>query len=106
MLRNYFKIAWRNLFRNKGFSLTNLLGLTIGITPCNNILSALILSRINKGMKFNSQSLGASVLFIRRSAINFSTKYDANRNRANLRAALFPALGSTLGSSNNTSSIR
>src|SRR4029079_763946 len=29
---NYFKIAWRNLFRNKGFSLTNLLGLTIGIT--------------------------------------------------------------------------
>jgi ABC-type antimicrobial peptide transport system permease subunit len=32
MLRNYFKIAWRNLFRNKGFSLTNLLGLTIGIT--------------------------------------------------------------------------
>ncbi len=32
MLRNYIKIAWRNLFRNKGFSLTNLLGLTIGMT--------------------------------------------------------------------------
>jgi len=32
MIRNYFKIAWRNLFRNKGFSPTNLLGLTIGIT--------------------------------------------------------------------------
>jgi putative ABC transport system permease protein len=32
MIKNYFKIAWRNLFRNKGFSLTNLLGLTIGIT--------------------------------------------------------------------------
>src|SRR5215471_12262800 len=32
MIRNYFKIAWRNLFRNKGFSITNLLGLTIGIT--------------------------------------------------------------------------
>jgi len=32
MIRNYLKIAWRNLFRNKGFSLTNLLGLTIGIT--------------------------------------------------------------------------
>ena len=32
MFSNYFKIAWRNLFRNKGFSLTNLLGLTIGIT--------------------------------------------------------------------------
>src|SRR5919107_792070 len=32
MFRNYFKIAWRSLFRNKGFSLTNILGLTIGMT--------------------------------------------------------------------------
>jgi ABC-type antimicrobial peptide transport system permease subunit len=32
MIKNYFKIAWRNLFRNKGFSLTNLLGLSIGMT--------------------------------------------------------------------------
>jgi putative ABC transport system permease protein len=32
MLKNYFKLAWRNLFRNKGFSFTNILGLTIGIT--------------------------------------------------------------------------
>ncbi len=32
MLKNYFKIAWRNLSRNKGFSITNLLGLTIGMT--------------------------------------------------------------------------
>ncbi|TSD66918.1 FtsX-like permease family protein [Inquilinus sp. KBS0705] len=32
MIKNYFKIAWRNLIRNKGFSITNILGLTIGIT--------------------------------------------------------------------------
>jgi ABC-type antimicrobial peptide transport system permease subunit len=32
MIKNYFKIAWRNLFRNKGFAITNLLGLTFGIT--------------------------------------------------------------------------
>ncbi len=32
MIRNYFKIAWRNLTKNKAFSVTNLLGLTIGIT--------------------------------------------------------------------------
>ncbi|MEO8763763.1 MAG: ABC transporter permease [Ginsengibacter sp.] len=32
MIKNYCKIAWRNLSRNKGFSLTNLLGLTIGMT--------------------------------------------------------------------------
>jgi putative ABC transport system permease protein len=32
MIKNYLKIAWRNLVRNKGFAITNLLGLTIGIT--------------------------------------------------------------------------
>ncbi|MXV51460.1 FtsX-like permease family protein [Pedobacter sp. HMF7647] len=32
MIRNFIKIAWRNLVRNKGFSLTNILGLTIGMT--------------------------------------------------------------------------
>ena len=32
MIKNYFKIAWRNLIRNKGFAVTNLLGLTIGLT--------------------------------------------------------------------------
>ncbi|HEY4326747.1 MAG TPA: FtsX-like permease family protein [Mucilaginibacter sp.] len=32
MIKNYIKIAWRNLSRNKGFAITNLLGLTIGIT--------------------------------------------------------------------------
>jgi putative ABC transport system permease protein len=32
MIKNYSKIACRNLFRNKGFSITNLLGLSIGMT--------------------------------------------------------------------------
>jgi putative ABC transport system permease protein len=32
MLKNYFKIAWRNLFRHKAFAASNLLGLTIGMT--------------------------------------------------------------------------
>lgn len=34
MLRNYFKTAWRNLYKNKLFSLIHILGLTIGITVC------------------------------------------------------------------------
>lgn len=32
MLRNYLKIAWRNLLRRKFFSLLNIVGLAIGIT--------------------------------------------------------------------------
>jgi len=34
MLRNYLKIALRNLFRNKLYSLINLLGLAIGMAAC------------------------------------------------------------------------
>ncbi len=34
MLRNYFKIAWRNLTKNAVFSLINIIGLTIGMTAC------------------------------------------------------------------------
>jgi len=34
MIRNYFKTAWRNLFRNKGFALINILGLAVGLTCC------------------------------------------------------------------------
>lgn len=31
MIKNYFKVAWRNLARNKTFSLINILGLAIGM---------------------------------------------------------------------------
>lgn len=34
MIKNYLKIAWRNLWKNKVFSLINISGLTIGITVC------------------------------------------------------------------------
>jgi len=34
MLKNYFKIIWRNLIREKQFTFLNILGLTIGITSC------------------------------------------------------------------------
>src|SRR4051812_18972656 len=34
MIKNYLKIAWRNLMKSKVFSLINILGLTIGITVC------------------------------------------------------------------------
>lgn len=34
MFKNYLKIAWRNLWRNKVFSFINVLGLTVGLTAC------------------------------------------------------------------------
>src|SRR5882757_3502512 len=34
MIKNYFKIAFRNLWRHRVFSLINILGLTVGMTAC------------------------------------------------------------------------
>ena len=34
MLKNYFKIAFRNLWRHKAFSAINIFGLAIGIATC------------------------------------------------------------------------
>jgi putative ABC transport system permease protein len=34
MLRNYFKIGWRNLLKNKVYSAINIFGLAIGIAAC------------------------------------------------------------------------
>jgi putative ABC transport system permease protein len=34
MIKNYFKIAWRTIIRNKGYSIINVAGLSIGIAAC------------------------------------------------------------------------
>ena len=34
MIKNYFKIAFRNLWKNKVFSFINIMGLTVGMTAC------------------------------------------------------------------------
>ena len=38
MITNYLKLAWRNVWRHKGFSVTNLAGLAIGMTAALFIL--------------------------------------------------------------------
>ena len=38
MIKNYFKIAWRNIGRQKGYSGINIVGLAIGIAACLLIL--------------------------------------------------------------------
>ncbi|MES2849630.1 MAG: ABC transporter permease [Bacteroidota bacterium] len=34
MIRNYFKTAWRNLLKNKSFSLINIIGLAVSMSVC------------------------------------------------------------------------
>lgn len=49
MFKNYLKIAFRNLWRHKGFSLLNILGLAIGMTA-----SFLILLYVNFELSYDS----------------------------------------------------
>ncbi len=52
MIRNYFKIALRNLLKYKFISFINLFGLTVGLTCCllitTNVLNELSYDRYNK----------------------------------------------------------
>src|SRR5215470_14314578 len=34
MIKNYLKVAWRNLVKNKVFSFINIIGLSVGLTCC------------------------------------------------------------------------
>ena len=43
MIKNYFKIAWRNIVRHKAYSAINIAGLTVGIAAC--LLIALYIRR-------------------------------------------------------------
>ncbi|MGS2764778.1 ABC transporter permease [Sinomicrobium sp. M5D2P9] len=46
MIKNYFKIAWRNMLRNKTFSTINILGLSIGLS-CFLLLTLYIKDELN-----------------------------------------------------------
>jgi putative ABC transport system permease protein len=53
MIKNYFKIAWRNLVRNKVFSAINITGLAFGLTCC--LLLALYLKHELSYDKFHTK---------------------------------------------------
>ena len=54
MIRNYFKIAWRNLLHNKTFSLINIFGLALGMT-CSLLIMLLLKDELNKD-KFHANT--------------------------------------------------
>jgi putative ABC transport system permease protein len=50
MIKNYFKIAWRNIKKHKGFSLINGGGLTLGVASC-----LLLMLYVSYHLNFNHQ---------------------------------------------------
>jgi putative ABC transport system permease protein len=58
MLRNYFKVAWRNLLRNKSFSVINILGLAVGMAG-----AILIFTWIKKQFSYDDFHANRSTLY-------------------------------------------
>jgi putative ABC transport system permease protein len=58
MLKNYFKVAFRGLTRNKAFSIINIFGLSIGLTTC-----LLILTYIVSESGYDRQNKDADLIF-------------------------------------------
>tara|TARA_R110002111_G_scaffold3789_8_gene22608 strand:- start:512 stop:2944 length:2433 start_codon:yes stop_codon:yes gene_type:complete len=46
MIKNYFKIAWRNLLKNKGFTVINIIGLSLGI-GCFIMISMFVIDELS-----------------------------------------------------------
>lgn len=58
MLSNYFKIAWRNLWKNKSFSLINILGLSLGIAS-----ALLIIFHVKEELNYDKGFANAGRIF-------------------------------------------
>ncbi|PIB30795.1 acetylornithine deacetylase [Maribacter sp. 4U21] len=56
MIKNYLKIAWRNLWKNKGYSALNIFGLAIGIT-CACLILLWVEDEVNYDSDFPKQDL-------------------------------------------------
>ena len=71
MFKNYFKIAFRSLWKNKGYSTLNILGLAVGLATCLVIILYVVdelsydrfyknagnIYRINSDIKFGGANL-------------------------------------------------
>src|SRR6266581_8032284 len=85
MIKNYFKIAWRNLLKNKAFTLLNLGGLTISFAAC-----LIIFCWISD--ELNYDTLGKNANRVYRVALTLQAKGQPDKKFAVTAAPLAPVL--------------
>ncbi|WP_300023643.1 ABC transporter permease [uncultured Maribacter sp.] len=56
MIKNYLRIAWRNLWKNKGYSMLNIFGLAIGIT-CAAMILLWVEDEVGYDVNFDKQDV-------------------------------------------------
>lgn len=71
MLKNYLKIAWRNLLKNKLFSFINIVGLAIGVSCCT-----IIYLYVNHELSFDTYNKKAERIYRITTKINQPGKDD------------------------------
>ena len=81
MLRNYLKIAWRNLLKQKGFSFINILGLSVGMAS-----AILILLWIQNEVSFDRNYPKADRLYLMSNRDTFSGEKWAWNNTPKIMA--------------------
>jgi putative ABC transport system permease protein len=81
MIKNYFKIAWRNMIRNKAFSLINILGLALGLT-----CSLLIMLWVQDEKNVDAFHANAKYLYQVYERNNYDGKTDAGYSTQGLLA--------------------
>src|ERR1700744_4377490 len=74
MLKNFFKVACRNLLKNKVFSLVNILGLAIGMSACFFIFLYIHFERSYDGFHKNADDLYRVPVTLTGSTSNVTTQ--------------------------------
>ena len=85
MFKNYFKIAWRNFFKNKAFTLLNLGGLTISFAAC-----IIIFCWVSDELNYDTAGTNADNVF--RVALTLQSKGQPDKQFALTAAPLAPVL--------------
>ena len=86
MIKNYFKIAWRNLLKNKTFSLINIIGLATSMSVCLLIIMVIADQKSydrfhsNKERIYRVLTIGKNGNFMRKTASSALPLADALKN--------------------------
>ncbi|HEY2725731.1 MAG TPA: ABC transporter permease, partial [Parafilimonas sp.] len=70
MFKNYFKIAWRNLTRNKFYTSINIIGLAIGLATC-----LLILLYVLDELNYDKYNVNANRIYRINNEIKFGNNH-------------------------------
>jgi len=94
MFKNYFKTAWRNISKNKGYSFLNIFGLAIGIA-----CAGLIFLWVEDEMNFDSNNVNKGLIYL----VKTNDKVDNGTfTHSSTPGPLAPAMQSTLPGVENT----